>query len=201
MATEVTSSREATSNLGVPISTMPESRASSSPTFVVQSAPKSRLEVAADLTKAVAWPFVVVFIVAVFWTPLHELAHRAPLLIDQSESITIAGVSIKLDQRLKGKASPDISKALAAMSPESIRRLLGTTSSFWDSNISDAREENSQLLSLGLVEEIPPNELNGFSGQQGRRYDFGIRLTERGRQVQEFLFTLISEFARQLHVS
>src|SRR5262249_11532599 len=147
---------------------------------------KTRLELAVDLTKALAWPIFAVVVLITFWVPLHQLAMLAPSLIGQSESITIAGVSIKLGKQLSGKASPEVRKILAGMSPHSIESLLSHTgSAYWDSDPSYGRAENAQLVSLGLLREMSPEELRKYN--PGKNYVYGIELTSRGREVREFL--------------
>ncbi|HLJ90433.1 MAG TPA: hypothetical protein VKZ53_26730 [Candidatus Angelobacter sp.] len=162
--------------------------------------PKTRFELSVELTKALAWPILILIILAVFWTPLHDLVTLAPTLLGHSESITIAGVSIKLGQRLSSQASPEVKKELAAMSPHSIDVLLSHTSSaYWSSDPSYAKSEHAQLAQAGLVKELSSDDLR--RSYPDKNYTYGIQLTEQGQEVRKFLIALISEFASQLQES
>ena len=154
-----------------------------------------RFQLWVELVKALAWPITALIILICFWGPLQEIAGKLPTILGQSESITIAGLSIKVGARLKAQASPAIEAALSAMSPEDIKRLLSHSgSAYWNKGDETfGRNENASLVRLGLLEEVPASKLDP-------RYGYGISLTEKGKNVQNFLYQLIAEFADELHV-
>ena len=154
-----------------------------------------RLQLWVEVVKALAWPVTALIVLICFWNPLQDIANRLPSILGQSESITIAGISIKVGARLKSQASPEIQGALSAMSPDDIKRLLPHSgSAYWDKNgFSYTKSENANLVRLGLLREIPTAEL-------ASNYGYGIELTPKGKSVQDFLYQLIAEFADELHM-
>jgi hypothetical protein len=159
---------------------------------------KSRLELAVDLVKALAWPLIALTVLISFWSPLRAVARQLPDIVNRSETITIAGLSIKVREGLRRQATPEIARALANVTPDGLKRLLNTSSlSCWGADGADfGRKENAELIRLGLVEEVPKAEL--CSPQPGQDYVFGARPTALGRETQTFLLAVISEFAQEI---
>ena len=116
-------------------------------------APKSRFELFVELVKATAWPILVAVVLVAFWSPLRETARQIPELLGRSDTVTIAGLSLKLSRGLRYQTSPEVKKVLAELSQEAIERLLAMASrSWWDvGSESHGRSENAELLRLGLV--------------------------------------------------
>ena len=162
--------------------------------------PKTRFELSVELTKALAWPVLVLVLLVVFWIPLHQTASLIPSIVGKSDTITIAGLSLKVSQGLKAKASPDVEKALSNLTKSGIERVLEMgEASYWDQNsIAHGKERNAELLKLGLVTEIPAIEIERINLRDGTKHGYGVKRTELGKQTQAFLQSVVAEFAQEL---
>ncbi len=161
--------------------------------------PKSRLELVTELIKATAWPSLALVALWGFWGPLQEAAKQLPALIGRSEVLTIAGVSLRVGSSLREKATPEMQKVLAEISPDGLRWILSTSEggAYWDAgDVSTGRRETMELRKLGLVEEVPAQELN--DPRRGRRYGYGVRSTHLGKRTHAFLVSLVAEFVQGL---
>lgn len=142
-------------------------------------------------------------LLVVFWTPLHQFAGLIPSIIGRSDAITIAGLSLKVSQGLKAKASPDAEKVLSNLTILAIEPVLQMggmgESIFFDQNYTAyGQEQFAELLKLGLVTEIPPSEIEHINIRDGSKYGYGVKRTELGRQTQAFLQSVVAEFVQEL---
>lgn len=151
-----------------------------------------------DLTKAIAWPVFGLIMLVAFWGPLYSTIEQLPNLVSRSENITIAGLTLEIEKGLRQQASPEVRQVLSELSPEGVRNLLtASEASYWnEGSTSYGRTANAELVNLGLLEEIPTDELNEPQGSTS--YGYGVRLTPFGKETQTFLFDLISEFVQEL---
>ncbi len=161
-------------------------------------ATKYGVELSVEMVKAVAWPLLVLILVLCFWTSLQSAAELLPNLLSRSETITIAGLSLKISKGLSRQPSEDVKQVLSKLSAEGVRRLLNSSgASSWDvGNRGDGVAENAEIVKLGLAEEVAPEDLQDERGR--RRYSYGVRLTPLGKETQGFLFALIAEFTQEL---
>lgn len=162
--------------------------------------PKSHFELFVELVKATTWPILVAVVLIAFWAPLRDTARQIPSLLSRSDTVTIAGLSLKLSPGLRHQASPDVKKVLAELSQEAIKRLLSMGSStWWDvGEESRGRSENAELVRLNLVEEVPAHEIKKLNDRDQRNFCYGVRITELGRQTQSFLHSVVAEFVKEL---
>jgi hypothetical protein len=161
---------------------------------------KSTLELVVELIKALAWPLLAAVFLVSFWTPLHDTATLIPSIVNRSDTITIAGLSLKVGKALNQKATPDIELALGELSKDGVKRLLEMSdSSWWDKgNEAIAQTENAELVKLGLATEATADELATINARDHKNYGYGVRITDLGRRTQEFLRAVIAEFIKEL---
>jgi hypothetical protein len=163
---------------------------------------KSRFELIIELVRATVWPLIVIISLISFWEPLHKTAQQLPAIVGQSQTITIAGLSLKLQKGIENKPSLKVKEALSNISADSIKKLMTSNeASYWESNYTNsAKVENYELINLRLLEEIPYDQLNESTINR-KKYGYGIRLTPLGKETQNFLLSLISEFVQELKTS
>jgi hypothetical protein len=166
----------------------------------ITQAPKGRFELFVELIKAASWPVIALLLLFSFWGPIHDAANLIPSIMMRSDTITIAGLSLKVSPELRERASPEVQKVLTQLSPQGLDRILQMSeSSFWDiGSETNGRNENQNLLQLGLVEEIPSAELEAHNHRENRNFGFGVRITSLGRQTQIFLRSVLSRFVNEV---
>lgn len=119
-----------------------------------------------------------------------------PHIIERSDTITIANLSIKVSHKLGQDLSPAVQSSLKRLSPKGIERLLllpeDNRTAFF-SKKSDAEEvATPELINLGLVTVGPiSSDLSNTSG-------FSFDMTETGVQTRRFLWSVITEFIEGL---
>lgn len=166
-----------------------------------ESQPKSRFELVVELIKALAWPLIALILLIAFWTPLRQTTDLIPSIIGRSDTITIAGLSLKVGQGLKAKATPEVQKVLAKLSRSGVERVLRMSdSSYWTrgSGLSSDKNQGAELVKLGLETEVPQSELDALNLKQQTNYGFGLRITDLGRETQAFLQSVVAEFVQEL---
>jgi hypothetical protein len=161
---------------------------------------KTRYELTVDLIKAIAWPLFAFFILFSFWKPIHLAADQLSIIINRSNTITIAGLTLKIDQSLdlyKEQPSDEVRSVLANITPNAIRILLehvqGPTCYLTtrdDPFIKQDKVDNAELISLGLYEEYKKDETNKTA--------YCVHLTPVGITTQNYLYDLISAFLQSL---
>ena len=151
-------------------------------------APESRLlagyKLSVDLTKAVLWPLVTLFIFLSIKTPLLSLLSQLPEVLSSTTHIAIGGVS--LDRRLKDAAvSPEVRKSVGNLSPDALRLLLRAGNigfiyleSGWKHTDTDATAIDELTKSgLAVVTKSP----------EGSSYPVQRSLTDSGMQAYKIL--------------
>jgi hypothetical protein len=166
----------------------------------VPETPKGRFELLVELVKATAWPMFAAAVLIIFWGPLHETAKEIPTLVGRSDTVTIAGLSLKVSHGLHQKASPEVQKAVGELSREGIERVLSLSSSSWWDKGSEVsgRSDYAELLRLGLVEEVSSSEVEVQNKRDKRDFGYAVRITELGKKVQSFLRSVVAEFVQEL---
>ena len=157
---------------------------------------KTRLELIVELIRALAWPSFAFVLLIALWSPLRLVALQLPDLIGRSETISIAGLSIKVGKGLRQQASKKVVAVLAKLSPDGLRKLVDRgNESYWDiGSESFAKTENAELVRLKLLEEIPERELK----ERNQRYGYGIRPTSLGKEAREYVLALLAEFVGEI---
>jgi hypothetical protein len=163
---------------------------------------KSRFELMVELVKAVAWPLFASVLLISFWGPLRSAVSQLPNIISRSETLSIAGLSLKIRRGLTQQPSEEVKKSLSKLSPDDLKRLLNFNSTYCgEEYASSCRADYAGLTGLGLIAEVPESELNQQTDERGKRYGFGARITPKGKETQTFLLALISEFVQELERS
>src|SRR5579862_8766251 len=65
-----------------------------------------------EYIKALAWPTVALVFLLSFWTPLHQIMGVLPRLLQQSESISVSGVSLKVSKNIADQVSSEDKEVL-----------------------------------------------------------------------------------------
>jgi hypothetical protein len=153
---------------------------------------KSKFELGVDLIKALAWPLFSIIVLFSFWPQLHSTMDQLPDLLKRSNTITIGDLTIILSRNIR-EPSAEVKKVLSEITPIDIPRLMRIEQRVWlltDAN--DAKINYADLLRLGLLEEIPTQDLPENS-------TYGVQLTQLGRDTQKYLSDLLLEFVDQLN--
>ncbi len=105
---------------------------------------------------AIVWPLTAIIIISIFREPLFQTLQQLPFVVSKSSSIEIAGVSIKIDEKIAGINDPELKVALSNLSPTALRLLMdvgkGGLNTF-SKNLSE-QEKNAlvELKDKGLIE-------------------------------------------------
>src|SRR5262249_44954594 len=92
---------------------------------------KSPFELFTEFVRAIAWPALVVGLVIAFWRPLKDTADDVPTILSRSDTVSIAGMSIKVGSRLYDLATPEVRFALAKASNDGVIHILRLPDSSW----------------------------------------------------------------------
>ena len=162
---------------------------------------KSKFEIIVELIKALVWPVIVFAVLIIFWEPLHLISKSLPSIVNRSETITIAGLSLKIrNSGTVQQPSPGVKDILSKLSPEAVERMLNNaTSSFWKKgDESFGRTEYTELIKYNLYREIPQKELSDPARFKDKDYGFGVEITELGKETRKFLVQIIAGFVNEL---
>jgi hypothetical protein len=85
---------------------------------------KSRYEITVMLVRAIAWPVLVLFLLFLYRAPIGAIVTQLPALIASSSTISVAGVSVQVDRRLRSQASADALTSLSNLSAEGVRTFM-----------------------------------------------------------------------------
>lgn len=161
---------------------------------------KSRFELIVELIKAVAWPLFAIVLLVSFWRPLRSAVTQLPNIISRSETLSIAGLSLKVRRSLAKQPSEEVKQALSKLSPDDLKRLQNFNSTFCEEQYAaSCRADYAALVGLGLLAEVPESELK--KDRSGTPYGFGVRITPKGKETQSVLNALVSEFVQELERS
>jgi hypothetical protein len=158
---------------------------------------KSTYEITVMLIHAIAWPLIVLFLLFVYRQPIRSIATQLPSLIASSSTISVAGVSVQVDRRLRSQASTEALAGMAALSAEGMRTLMDLSRGQPIYTADDIRSgrvdhEYGELVKSGLA-ELQVADVGRFG--DGAKM---VHVTERGRQTQELAYLLIADFAGQI---
>lgn len=149
-------------------------------------------EVTVSLIKAVVWPIVALYFFLVLRGPIIATVEQLPNLASKTSNITIAGVTLEIDQRLRAEAPLDLRNALAGLSPDALKLLVrtGKATHYSRTSIEPFLEEEAALKELadtGLI-DLQIGELN-----DPRHPDDDVRwkATALGDQAYSFVLEVV----------
>lgn len=121
---------------------------------------KSSYEVTVMLVTALAWPAIVVLLLFIFRAPIQAVVAQLPSLMASSNTISVAGVSVQVDRKLRSQASAEALASMAALTGEGVRtlmRLEHKTPIYTAQDVRDGRivQEYGELIRAHLAEVIP----------------------------------------------
>jgi hypothetical protein len=163
---------------------------------------KSSVELATDFIKAIAWPlFALIFLIS-FWEPFQAAANMLPDIVNRSNTITIAGLTLQINRSLKlqnQQPSSEVKQVLADISPDDINKILATSGwRVWNAQeVDGGRDEYAKLVKLGVFREMTNQELQNRT-EYAVRPVYGVVNKPLGDETRDFLIALIAEFAQQL---
>ena len=158
---------------------------------------KSTYEVTVMLVTALVWPAIVLLLLFIFREPIRAVVAQLPSLMASSNTISVGGVSVQVDRKLRSQASAQALVSMAALSAEGVRTLMmleHKTPIYTAQDVKDGRieQEYGELVRASLAEVVP------WEGDRWGPGTKGVRVTDRGRRVQELALLIIADFAGQI---
>lgn len=137
--------------------------------------------------QALRWPLISLLGFVVFWSPINEIANLLPELVGRSESISVAGVKIEVEARIRAQASDEVAELVGDVNREELAILMSSSDNSYTSNSeASMRRRYSRLIDLGAFEEVPPEEF-----PDDREHTYGVRRTPLGTDAREFLTSIV----------
>ncbi len=155
---------------------------------------KSKYEITVDMIRSIIWPVLFASILISYSKPITETINQLPNLVAASSELSIAGVRVQVDRSIRAKTSPTVLHVMAQISPDGIKRLMSLSSGtpiFSDDESKRYKDEWDELIKLSLVEVRP------WHGSEPK-YKNALGVTTLGRDVQQFVFVLVSEITGRL---
>lgn len=142
---------------------------------------------------SVLWPLFAFVVLVSFWTQLQTIANRLPDLIDKSQTISIAGLKVELDNTSRiHNPSPPVAKALKDLYAEDIKLLITNPDAAVFSppeRVAEYRERFAHLIQLDLIREGKTTML-GQGGEVARNGTV-FKLTPVGTEAKAYLVELV----------
>jgi hypothetical protein len=147
----------------------------------------------ASIAKAIAWPLVVVVALLLFRSQIGKL-------VGEADTLNVGNLSFKRSSTLGQTAKPQVLKALEGLSESSINTLFARNlaiTCFGPPVLAEpTRNDHAQLIKNGLLEEIAATELQtACQSSNLPTPNFGVRLTDLGKDTRNFLFRVLSQFS------
>lgn len=151
----------------------------------------SKLEAVATIIKASMWPVTILIFYILFSGDLHKCLAVVPTLLSNSKTISISGLKIEVNEKLKIEATRPVKEILKRMSPDGIDKILelSPTSSqlLKESELTDSvRNRYYELYRLNLVTKSPITLT-----PEGNNIE--LQLNDKGKDVRKFLVSLIGD--------
>jgi hypothetical protein len=144
-----------------------------------------------SLIKAVVWPAVVIYFFISLRGPITATVEQFPNLFYKTTHITIAGVTLEVDQRLQASAPLKLREAISKLSPEALKELvrIGESTNYTNSSYPNFSQQEvwlKELKEAGLIElEI------GISDPEHPNSNVKFRTTELGRKGYAFVVEVL----------
>lgn len=159
--------------------------------------PKKRIDYVFDFYQAsipflvaLVWPLAIVIIISIFREPLFQTLQQLPSVVSKSTSIEIAGVSIKVDERIAGINDPELKAALSNLSPTALRLLMDVGKgglNTMSKNLTE-QEKNAlvELKDKGLIELDM-----SYKNSSNPDLDVYYRQTDLGKRAYNFVMDVL----------
>jgi|GEM_PF-4565712 len=146
---------------------------------------KSKFELSVELVKALIWPAIVSALLISFWKPLHETANLLPTIVNRSDTITIAGLSLKVGHEIQREVPAEVRSALKQLPASDISKLLVFHGSGGFSEESYLDYHYGDLVRIGLVSKSFHEEYDSLKWE--------AKLSPLGIETKRFLASLLAE--------
>lgn len=84
------------------------------------------LELSVDLVKALAWPLLIVGLVAVFHQPLWQIAGNFAVKLEQANKLTVGSFSMEVAVKAREAGDPVLAEQVGSLSSAAVEQLLHT---------------------------------------------------------------------------
>lgn len=150
-------------------------------------------ETSVALIKALIWPIIVLYFFSVLRGPIISTFEQLPYVFQKTTQITIAGVTLEIDQRLQVTASVELREALANLSANALRELVHTGEATQYNNTSydsyrEIEESLRELEKVGLI-TLEVDVIDPKYPDQNVRW----KATELGVQAYRFVVNVMIE--------
>ncbi len=161
---------------------------------------KSKFELTVDLIKAIIWPIVVSFLLIVFWRPIYSTINQIPKVVNNSETITIGSLSLKIRSNSNLIPSDSVKISLEALSASGINSLLtsnGTSEYFYENQVLFGEQKYEELIRLCLYEKM--DSIHYGRDFKGVPFYYGVIPTHKGIDVRNYLISLLTGLVKEIN--
>lgn len=166
---------------------------------MAENSKKTRFELTTELLKVILWPIVILVIILIFWKPLYLSINEVPNVINNSESITIGSLSLKIKKNTIGRPSNEVKDVLKGISAKGIDVLLSSsaqTEYFHQNEVLYGQQRYKELINLGLYEEMNASHLGRDA--EGIKYYFGVTPTDLGIAARKYLIEIVNGLLKEI---
>lgn len=155
------------------------------------------------LTTLLAWPIMILILLVIFWRPIKLLSSKLPKVVQKSETISIAGITLKMTDQITQKPTAKINEALTGLGHEpllgllelgvdepSVGGIIGYDTATYNSSIK-------HLTNRGLLKVIKPNPTDTNINNSIVK----VRMTKLGVKSSLVLADLFKVFVQELSKS
>ncbi len=159
--------------------------------------PKKRIDYVFDFYQAsipfwvaLIWPLTIILIISIFRQPLFDTLQQLPVVVSNSSAIEIAGVSIKVDERIAKISDPELKAALSNLSPAALRLLVDVGKGGLNTRSTGLSEQEVnglvELRDKGLIEL----DMN-YKNTNDPKLDVYYTQTDLGKKAFNFVLDVL----------
>lgn len=128
----------------------------------------------------------------VFLRPYFATLKQIPDLFSRTTNITIAGVTISVNQRLQYLASTEVKNALSDLSSDAVRVLVRTGMATMYSKTSLASFSNNEPALKELADaDLIELQIGNINDSAHRDYDVKWKVTQLGQHAYSFILEVV----------
>ena len=145
-------------------------------------------EATVTLIKAIIWPVIILYFFLTLRGPITATVEQLPNLFYKTTHITIAGVTLEIDQRLQAIAPPQLQEALSKLSANALKELvsIGEATHYTRSSYPDFAQLEPTLKELDQTGLITL-ETTGVADPKYPDDNIRYKATDIGRQAYAFV--------------